>query len=347
MKITFLVTTIDSAAGTERAIITQANSLVASGNDVEIHSVYRTTGTPAFALSKKVAVHYWVDNDPATESTGNLAGKNATGYRNMPSRLIPVSWDDQFSLMTDVTAGQILPTIDSAVIVTTTPALSLLAGSLANPRIVVVAQEHRASMRRGRGFEPLRRAAEHIDCIVSLTDASNEWLAKQLGGTGVRLQTIPNALPEVFRPQSTTVEKMVIAAGRLVPGKQFGQLIDAFSRASVTHPDWILRIYGDGPLKESLKNQAVRLKYRECRADRATGQEPRTGVAQGKHSCADFPYGRPSIGHYGSRRRGGPHDLLRLPNRSGGANRGWCFRHPGAAEQCCFNGDGTRKAHGQ
>ncbi|MGL3806102.1 stealth conserved region 3 domain-containing protein [Paeniglutamicibacter sp. R2-26] len=259
MKITFFLTTIDNAAGTERAIITQANSLVASGAQVDIHSVYRTTGAPAFPLDESVSIHYWVDGTTLTDASGSCLGTDVDGYGHKPSRLIPREWDDQFNLLTDVVAGRIIPNIDSDIIVTTTPALSLLAGSLSKPKTVVLAQEHRATMRRGQGFTPLRLAASQIDCIVSLTDASNDWLFEKLAGAGVRLETIPNVLPDLFRPQSTTEEKMVIAAGRFAPGKQFSQLIDAFSRISSQHPDWLLRIYGHGPLEDSLKNQAVRL----------------------------------------------------------------------------------------
>lgn len=258
MKISFLLTTIDAAAGTERAIITQANSLASKGHEVDIFSVYRSTGSLAFPVSGKVRIHYWVDEMTITDLSGGDEAAPAS-YGKMPSRLVPAQWDDQFSLLTDLVIERTLPKIDADILVTTTPALGFLAGSLANSKTVVVAQEHRASMRRGRGFEPLKRAASQIDCIVSLTDASNNWLSKELQGTGVMLKTIPNVLPDLFRPQSTTEEKMILAAGRLAPGKQFGQLIDAFGRVYADYPDWTLRIYGSGPLEDSLKNQAVRL----------------------------------------------------------------------------------------
>ncbi|MFC5130959.1 stealth conserved region 3 domain-containing protein [Paeniglutamicibacter kerguelensis] len=259
MKISFFLTTVDSAAGTERAIISQANSLVESGAQVDIHSVYRTTGAPGFPLNENVAVRYWIDGESLRDISGSGDAAETAEYATKPSRLIPREWDDQFSLLTDVVAGRIIPTIDSDIIVTTTPALGLLAGSLAKQRTVVVAQEHRATMRRGPGFTPLERAAAHIDCIVSLTDASKDWLSEKVANSGVRLETIPNFLPDIFRPQSTTDEKVVFAAGRFAGGKQFSHLIDAFSRISDQHPDWILRIYGQGPLEDALKNQAVRL----------------------------------------------------------------------------------------
>lgn len=259
MKISFLLTTIDSAAGTERAIITQANSLVSAGHDVQIYSVYRTTGSPAFPLDPKVRVTYWVDKNTLEDLSGTSKSGDSANYGVKPSRLIPVIWDDQFSLLTDRISSRALPSIKCDIMVTTTPALGLLAGDYLAPEIVVIAQEHRATMRRGKGFIPLALASQHIDCIVSLTEASTEWIAGELENSGVRLETIPNVLPDMFRPQSTTQEKTVIAAGRLAPGKQFGQLIDAFSRVHDEHPDWKLRIYGEGPLEENLKNQVVRL----------------------------------------------------------------------------------------
>ena len=259
MKISFFLTTIDSGAGTERAIAAQANSLAKSGSDVVIHSVYRTTGQLSFELDSRIKVVYWVDRETGTVVADNVSIDFEPSIIDMPSRIIPASWDDQFNLLTDLVSGRVIPDNDADVIVTTTPALSLLAGMFANPQTVVVAQEHRASISRGKGFIPLESAAGRIDCIVSLTEASNEWVAERVKHSGVQLATISNVLPEIFRPQSTTAEKMIIAAGRLAPGKQFAHLIHAFSRINTSFPDWRLRIYGEGPLEQALKDLAVGL----------------------------------------------------------------------------------------
>lgn len=72
---------------------------------------------------------------------------------------------------------------------------------------------------------------------------------------------IPNAINEEFiRPYYEGERRKVIAgAGRLTEQKNFSLLIKAFAKVSGDYPEYILEIYGDGPLKDQLKNEAKEL----------------------------------------------------------------------------------------
>lgn len=59
--------------------------------------------------------------------------------------------------------------------------------------------------------------------------------------------------------QSTGENHQAIAAGRYMPQKGFDRLIDAWKIVTSQHPDWTLRIYGDGN-KEELQRQIDDLK---------------------------------------------------------------------------------------
>lgn len=48
------------------------------------------------------------------------------------------------------------------------------------------------------------------------------------------------------------VEKAIIAVGRLTPQKNYPMLINAFDIFHRVHPDYKLRIFGDGPLKDEI-----------------------------------------------------------------------------------------------
>lgn len=50
----------------------------------------------------------------------------------------------------------------------------------------------------------------------------------------------------------------IVAVGRLDEEKNYPLMIDAFSQASESHPDWSLCIAGDGPLKQQLQSQIDR-----------------------------------------------------------------------------------------
>ncbi len=71
---------------------------------------------------------------------------------------------------------------------------------------------------------------------------------------------IPN--PVSFFPDevSDCSRKQVIAVGRYVDQKGFDRLIAAWRKVASLHPDWVLKIYGDGHLRERLQKQIEELK---------------------------------------------------------------------------------------
>ena len=48
---------------------------------------------------------------------------------------------------------------------------------------------------------------------------------------------------------ATQSDKIILGVGRLVKQKRFDLLIESFATISKDHPDWKLRIVGDGPLQ--------------------------------------------------------------------------------------------------
>ena len=73
------------------------------------------------------------------------------------------------------------------------------------------------------------------------------------------VMVIPN--PSSFFPeeQSDCVEKQVIAVGRYVSQKGFDRLIDSWQLVANKHPDWKLKIYGDGAMRTQLERQITSL----------------------------------------------------------------------------------------
>lgn len=68
------------------------------------------------------------------------------------------------------------------------------------------------------------------------------------------VQVIHNPLSFFPEQQSDCTSKQVIAVGRYMPQKGFDRLIDAWALVNRKHPEWVLRIYGDG-MRDVLQQQ--------------------------------------------------------------------------------------------
>lgn len=87
------------------------------------------------------------------------------------------------------------------------------------------------------------------DQIVLLTEEDREryWKGNQ------KVVVIPNPVISEYSRVSFLDETTVVAAGRFVPVKNFEALIRIWSAVVVKHPDWKLKIYGDGCQEAVLK----------------------------------------------------------------------------------------------
>ena len=100
-------------------------------------------------------------------------------------------------------------------------------------------------------FYEFHYADKKFDRIVVLTDEDKETNWQGWDNVSV----VPNPVAFKCDAPSTLTEKSVISMGRLEHVKNFSSLISAFQIVTQKHPDWILKIFGDGSLKESLQRQ--------------------------------------------------------------------------------------------
>lgn len=78
--------------------------------------------------------------------------------------------------------------------------------------------------------------------------------AKAWDGGSNRMRYIYNMFPWKSEKLSSLEEKVVIAIGRLDPQKGFDLLIPIWAKVSLSHPDWKLHIYGEGPERGTLES---------------------------------------------------------------------------------------------
>ena len=99
----------------------------------------------------------------------------------------------------------------------------------------------------------------HSDGAVFQTNEAKNYYPKKVKNNSV---IIPNPLDLKYIPTHTTYtrEKVILAVGRLTPQKNYNLLLDAFAKFHKEYrQDYILRIYGEGPLKDELLEYAKSL----------------------------------------------------------------------------------------
>lgn len=258
MKIHFLLVTVDHLAGTERAAVAQANAL-ADGHEVEIVSVLRTANRNRADVDPRVRVRYLTSVGGEVHSRGvDHVIDSAPQLAALPSTLVPQRWDPTLNALCDVALERYLPASTADVVVTMTPGMLAAAAQRLPGRVALVHQEHRSSMHRQGGLEPLLTFAPRADAVASLTEVNAVWLRRRLGAQAPPIHVVPNAAPGPEQPRAALERPLILAAGRLENEKQHVQLVHAFGSIADEIPDWRLRIFGTGYMHLGLMRAARR-----------------------------------------------------------------------------------------
>jgi glycosyltransferase involved in cell wall biosynthesis len=249
VKIRYLMLHAYGMGGTIRTVVNQANAMAAAGHDVELVSLVRRRETPQFGLDPRISITTLVDQRDGRRQ--DSIGRKA--WRRVRGKMVPRGEfaADYFTERVEWAAMEYVSKLRDGVLVTTRPALNLIAARRAPKSVVRVAQEHMNlsaypdSIRR-----EIARYYDRFDAITVLTRTNRLEYQRLLPSTAI--VQIPNAVHKVDQERSQQVNPVVIAAGRLVPQKGFDLLIPAFAQVVSEHPEWRLRIFGTGPRKSQL-----------------------------------------------------------------------------------------------
>lgn len=237
---------------TIRTVLNQAGAMAALGHQVEVVSVVRRRRNPHFAFDPRITVTTLVDQRGGIEED-SVPRKV---WRRVRGKLVPPGEyaSEFFTERVEKAVIDYVSTLDDGVLVTTRPALNLIAARRGSAKVVRLAQEH---MNLGAYREPVRRQIiRHygkLDAVTVLTRESQAEYRALLPGTPI--VRIPNAVHAVDPRPSAQEHPVVVTAGRLVPQKGFDLLIEAFGSLAARYPKWQLRVFGTGPRRAELKAQ--------------------------------------------------------------------------------------------
>ncbi|WP_144630685.1 glycosyltransferase family 4 protein [Bordetella genomosp. 13] len=240
MRIMLLVSSMH-AGGAERVAATLVNAWAARGDTAILVPTYSSKGTCFYPLSDDVQLH-WLADRAGTRDGGPLAAvRRLAALRGMIREFAP---DVVVSFLTNVNIAAILATRGQDV--------PVIVCERTNPVVAAAA---------GPGLSALRRMLyPRADMVTVQAQSTVEPFARLVPGIR-RLSVIPNPLPSdlaaapLVPVDQAAGRKRLAGMGRMVPEKQFDQLIAAFAELAPTHPDWDLWLWGDGPQREALQAQ--------------------------------------------------------------------------------------------
>ncbi|MFF5898473.1 glycosyltransferase family 4 protein [Streptomyces argenteolus] len=243
MHISFLLHNAYGIGGTIRTTFTLASTL-AEQHDVEIVSVFRHRETPALGAPAGVRMSHLVD---LRRSTPGFEGDEAAHAR--PASVFPRGDTRyrQYSRLTDSRLAAHLGALEADVVVGTRPGLNVHISRQARRGPVRVGQEHLTL--ESHSYR-LRREMGHryalLDAVTTVTEADARDYRSGMRLPGVRVEAIPNSVPEPSGPPADCDARWIVAAGRLHRVKRYDVLIRAFAEIAAARPEWRLRIYGAG-----------------------------------------------------------------------------------------------------
>ena len=253
----------------------------AGHHDVEVVSVYRMRTTPALPLDPAVRLRALTDLRRSARHT-----PWQRWLRTQPSRLISLgdARYTNFSALTDANLLRFLVSLRVGAVIGTRPGLNLAIALFVRPMSFVSARTTCTFGSYKRGLRAQMRAHyARLDAVTTLTRGpAREY--RELLGPDARIESIPNAAPDVGAARRRAGRAGRRRRRRLKTQKGFDRLLEAWARISPDHiPAGSLRIFGEGPQRDvfgGISRLGIRRIGNARGLQPAAHEETGSGVAQ-------------------------------------------------------------------
>ncbi|SCA56215.1 putative Glycosyl transferase group 1 [Candidatus Terasakiella magnetica] len=236
MKIAFVISTF-SAGGAERVASLLCNQWVAAGHDVHLCLFQGKDIELFYPVDEKIHLHQ-LDVMSVASNKINMAKQFLNRVLSLKETLEEIKPDIVFSFLTETNVA------------------AILAARMAHTPIIVSERVHPQYHKVGSLKNLARKLSYNFaDQVTVQSEDIKAWFSQKL-----KLETkiIPNPIASVTSFSRKTVlseRKKLVAMGRLEKQKGFDHLISTFISLQNEFPDWDLKIYGTGSLRDDFQRK--------------------------------------------------------------------------------------------
>lgn len=228
-----------TAGGSEHVVTFNANRLVANGYDVIIASCEADGSTPYYPCDPRVTVRYLgvpVSKQSKLQGVRSIIGR-VVGLRRLLRERRP---DLVISFLTR------------------TNVIAVLAARGLGIPVIVSERNNPQRQTVNRVWDKLRQFTyARAYGLVTMTKGALAFFPENMRKRG---WVIPNMADwQHVKPLYQNKDRVLTAVGRLTDQKGFDLLIAAFAATAPRHPEWRLRIWGEGALRPQLEQQIASL----------------------------------------------------------------------------------------
>ncbi len=253
-KITFLMLHLNYG-GIEKQVTTLANNLVGKYK-IEIVSLYDILGESFYELDKRIKVRYIFPCGPNGKKILNALKKfRLKEFFFELSLGIKMLYTKYFKI------GKIVDELNTDILVSSRIEFSK---QIKRDDIIVVSQEH-SYINTNSYKRKVKNSFKKVDYLVVMTQKAKNlyetWLRECVQRPRVIL--IPNMIDDYNGDGTNLHNNQIIGVGRLEDIKDFTSLINVYSLVEKKHPDWTLKIIGEGSKRKKLEKQIALLGLKE------------------------------------------------------------------------------------
>lgn len=247
-KITFLMLHLNYG-GIEKQVTTLANEL-SKEYEVEIISLYDIlSGESFYQLDDKVKIKYIFNFGPNKDKIKDALKKfKLITLIKQLCRALKILYTKYFGL------GKIIKNLNTDILISSRIEFSK---QIKRNDIITISQEH-SFIDNEKYIKKVRKSFKHIKYLIVMTKGAKEKYDEWLKNEKIKPEVIviPNIIKENKSGKISNLNnRQIISVGRLEDVKDFYTLILVFSVIVKKYPNYILKIIGEGSMREKLEEQ--------------------------------------------------------------------------------------------